>query len=71
MNTWVNCEKCGKKLIQRKENGIFLFRFGKSSSQESFVELEIFGSIRMKCFRRSCGYTNVVNFFPDQIKILN
>jgi len=69
MSTWINCEKCGKKLIQRKENGIFLFRFGKSSSQESFVEMEIMGSVRMKCFRRGCGFMNVLNFFPNNFEV--
>ena len=71
MPSWINCQQCGKKLLQRKQNGIFIFRFGRSSSQESFVEMEIMGSVRMKCFRRGCGSINVVNFFPEQFKIQN
>ena len=69
MNNFIVCEKCGKKLLQRKPNGIFVFRFGRSSSQESFVEMEIFGSIRMKCFRRNCGHVNIINYFPDAFNL--
>ena len=69
MHTWINCQQCGKRLLQRKSNGIFIFRFGRSSSQESFVEMEIMGSIRMKCFRRGCGFTNTINFFPEHFTV--
>ncbi len=63
--SWVLCEKCGKRLLKRKPNGIFIFRFGRNSNQENVVELEIFGSLKMKCFRDKCKYENVINFFPS------
>lgn len=61
MNThFIKCEKCGKKLIERKPNGIWVFKFGKG-----LVDIEIYGSIQMKCLRRSCRHLNVLSFFPD------
>ena len=61
---WVCCENCGKKLLKRKPNGVFVFKFGRNSKQEDVVSLEIFGSIRMKCFRENCKHINVINLFP-------
>jgi len=63
-DNWIYCEKCGKKLLRRKPNGVFTFKFGRNSKKENVIELEIFGSIRMKCFREDCQYVNVINFFP-------
>ena len=62
---WVNCEKCGKRLLQRKANGVFVFKFGKNQLHEPIVNIEVLGSIKMKCFRESCKHTNVINFFPS------
>lgn len=69
---WVLCEKCGKKLLRRKPNGIFVFRFGKrNGGKSSVVHMEILGSIKMRCLRpeNECGHMNIINFFPDNIKI--
>jgi len=65
MNTFICCDKCGKKLLQRKPNGIFVFRFGKNNqSGEPVVDIEIHGSLRIKCFRKNCGHVNLINYFP-------
>lgn len=58
------CEKCGKKLIKRKTNGTWVFKFGKRND-EAVVYMEIVGSIRMRCTRTSCSHINVLNFFPN------
>lgn len=66
---FIRCEKCGKILIERRENGLWYFRFGwkKEERLEPYVELEIHGNIRMKCLRRSCGHWNVLNYLPFKI----
>jgi hypothetical protein len=65
------CSLCGKKLIERKENGILVFVFGRGRGREIFVpvEMQIYGSIRMRCLRRSCRSDNpdhweVISLFP-------
>ena len=64
---FVLCSKCKKRLIQRDENGLFYFAFGKDvNSKTPPVEMQIYGSIKMKCLRRSCGHWNVINFFPNK-----
>jgi len=63
----INCEKCGKKLLERKSNGVWKLRFGRRGEKsEPIVDLEIVGSLKMKCLRRSCGHVNILNFFPSQ-----
>jgi hypothetical protein len=65
--SWVNCQHCGKKLLKRKPNGIFVFKFGKierDGKEEDRVEMEIHGSIRMRCLRKSCREMNLINYFP-------
>lgn len=62
---WVICEKCGKKLLRRKPNGVFVFKFGRNSTGEDVVHLEMFGSIKMKCFRENCQHVNIVTLFPS------
>lgn len=67
--TFYKCSICGKKLIGRKPNGLFVFVFA-GQQPPPVVHLEIFGSIRMKCIRRSCrkahpDHWNVFNFFPE------
>jgi len=67
------CSECGKKLIGRKPNGTFVFCFG-SNQLPPLVHIEIFGSIRMKCLRRSCrkknpSHWNIFTFFPDGFSI--
>jgi hypothetical protein len=68
---WVYCEKCGKKLIKRRENGVFVFKFGRNKDKtDVLVDIEILGSIKIKCFReengKMCGHENIINFFPHQ-----
>lgn len=64
------CEKCGKKLIERKPNGMWVFKFGKTKDEygeftgKSPVYMEIYGSLQMRCIRRECNHMNVLNFFP-------
>jgi hypothetical protein len=62
---WIYCENCGKKLVWRKPNGIFIFKFGRrKESPKSVVHLEIFGSVLIYCFRESCEHPNKVTLFP-------
>ncbi len=63
--SWILCEKCGKKLLKRKPNGIFIFKFGKSTNHGNVIDLEIFGSVKMVCFRENCRHENIINFFPS------
>lgn len=60
---FISCEVCGKKLIERKPNGIFHFMFGRSKVG-SIVDIEIYGSVKMVCSRRSCRHVNIFNYFP-------
>ena len=68
---WVRCEKCGKKLLERKSNGNFSFRFGSRPGSPPVVEMEIQGSIRMTCIRRSCRAENTFTFFPPSFEVEN
>jgi hypothetical protein len=65
--SFVVCEKCGKKLIERKANGIFHFVFGKSGENNSTapVDLYIQGNLKIKCLRRSCGHWQVLTYLPN------
>jgi hypothetical protein len=65
---WIVCSKCGKKLIERLPNGLLKFIFGKSDFERPPVDIEIHGSIKMKCLKRSCDQINIINFFPNVIK---
>lgn len=60
------CEKCGKKLIKRLTNGQWHFVFGRDPDLpgDPPVELYIFGSLKMKCIRRSCRHWNIFNHLP-------
>ena len=64
---FVCCEKCGKKLIERLPNGIFKFIFG-GRQQPPPVEIFIYGSLKMRCLRKSCGAWNTVTFLPNTFK---
>ena len=70
------CEKCGKRLIERKANGLWYFVFGKkytnSSGVKLFIPVEMYihGNLKIRCLRRSCrkenpDHWNVFNFFPN------
>lgn len=65
---FITCEVCGRKLIERLPNGIWRFRFGKRDGRTPVVDMEIQGSIRMKCIRRSCDHLNILNYFPPPEK---
>lgn len=65
MSIFIYCEKCGKKLLSRLPNGLWQFRFGKRDNSDPVVDMEIQGSIRMKCMRRSCDHINILNYFPN------
>ena len=75
------CSKCGKKILRRKPNGLFAFAFGRWNREEkvtvdgketslgAIVQIELFGSIRIKCFRWLCrlkhpNHWNEFTFFP-------
>lgn len=62
--SWIHCEKCGKRLIRRMANGIFVFKFGRNSQGDDVVHIQIFGSIRIQCIRDRCRHINEINFFP-------
>jgi len=68
---FLNCEKCGKRLIERMPNGLFRFIFGKKKDNDGKlldftpVHLLIYGSVRMKCLTRTCGHVNTFNYFPN------
>ena len=64
--SFIHCEKCGKKLIERLPNGLWRFRFGKRDSSEPVVDMEIHGSLKMVCIRRTCRHPNILHYFPNQ-----
>jgi len=62
----VRCAVCGKQLLIRKDNGLWVFNFGTfGPDKKSVVEMEIHGSIKMTCLRKSCRHNNVFDFFPN------
>ena len=77
---WIRCAYCNRKLIKRKSNGLFHFKFGKpfKTNKDGIKELResptpvdiyIHGSIRIKCFHRHCGKFNTLNYFPGTQQI--
>jgi hypothetical protein len=66
-NEFIVCERCGKKLIERKFNGIFHFIFGKPGEGNVVAPVEMFiqGNIKIKCLRRSCGHWQVLSYLPN------
>lgn len=61
----VYCTKCHKKLLERDPNGTWIFKFGKREGSEPVVDMEIHGSLKMRCTRRSCRHVNVLHYFPS------
>ena len=57
---FIFCDKCGKKLIYRRDDGTLVFRFGKSHKEKPIVDIEIFGDIKLTCLRRSCEHITVL-----------
>ena len=67
------CEQCQRPLIERLENGIWRFKFGKKKKFKTGngeeqkwnpVLMYIHGSVKIRCFRKDCGHWNVFEFFP-------
>jgi hypothetical protein len=64
-DTFVNCEKCGKRLIMKKADGVWYFCFGKSDEKLiSPVELYVCGAIKIKCTRKNCNHWNEPPVLP-------
>jgi len=77
---FLNCAKCGKRLIERKSNGLFRFMFGRNQENENGfvpVDMYIFGSLKMRCLNRDCRkkhpeFLNYFQFFPyENVEELN
>ena len=73
-SNWIYCSNCGKKLIKKLSNGLYEFKFGRifdgdlpngANIIEPMIDIQIHGSIKIKCFRRSCKQINVITFFTD------
>lgn len=67
---FINCEKCGKRLIERLPNGLWKFVFGSRRSRAGHisktpVNILIHGSLRIQCLKRTCQHMNVLNYFPS------
>jgi len=61
------CEICNKKLLVRQDNGLWRFEFGRyGAKEEPVVEIEIHGSVRIRCLKKSCRHLNVFDFFPNK-----
>lgn len=58
------CEKCGKRLLEKHTDGMLTFCFGKNENTSiAPVEMNVYGSIEIKCIRKSCNHWNVFNHF--------
>ena len=69
---FLNCNLCGRRIIERLPNGLFRFIFGSDPENPGKppVEMLLHGSVKMRCLRRSCrtrhpDHWNVYNFFPS------
>jgi hypothetical protein len=61
------CAKCGKRLLIRKDNGLWQFQFGRfGTNKQPVVDMEIHGSIKITCIKKSCRHLNVFDFFPNK-----
>lgn len=67
---FLSCEKCGKKLVERLPNGLWHFKFGKNE-KGAVVDIEIHGSMKITCIRRTCRHVNVFNYFPSPITLIS
>ena len=67
------CTVCGKKLIEKRVDGLFHFVFGAPRDEEGKVigdppvDILIHGNIKIRCIRRSCRAINTLNMFPFPI----
>lgn len=64
-NVSIFCTVCGKKLLERLPSGVWKFQFGKRLGSVPVVDIEIQGSLKMQCLRRSCKHINILNYFPS------
>lgn len=66
-SSFIVCTRCGKKLIERKANGILHFVFGKPGEGISAapVEMYIQGNLKIKCLRRTCQHWQVISYLPN------
>jgi hypothetical protein len=62
---FIFCEECGKKLIFRNNDGTFVFRFGKSHTEQPIVDMEISGEIKLTCLRRTCNHVTVLKLSDE------
>jgi hypothetical protein len=71
--SFIVCEKCGKRLIERMPNGVFRFIFGKpgEGSSEAPVDLFIQGNVKIKCLRRNCGHWQILTYLPNVFQSSN
>ena len=55
-------------MIERLPNGLWKFVFGsdKETMREPPVEIMIYGSIKMRCIRKTCRVWNTFHFFPHR-----
>ena len=53
-------------MIERLPNGLWKFVFGSDKDQmrEPPVEMMIYGSVKMRCIRKTCRSWNTFHFFP-------
>lgn len=64
LSGFVSCEECGKRLIERRADGMWVFAFGKTSKPNvAAVEMYIYGCIKLRCIRKSCRHWNLLNHF--------
>ena len=67
--TFLQCSRCNKRLIERLQNGLFRFIFGGGQTRDGDVDqllvaMQIHGSIKMRCTRRTCREINIFQYFP-------
>ena len=67
--TFLHCSRCNKRLLERLQNGLFKFIFGGGTTRDGEdypppVDMQVHGSIKMKCTRRTCNQENIFNYFP-------
>jgi len=64
--SFILCEKCGKKLIERTPNGLYHFVFGRNPNDPGNppVDIWVHGNLKIKCLRRNCNHMNILNYFP-------
>ncbi len=66
------CAECGKPLMKRLRNGLYVFKFGQVKGDDgtvlrhSVVDITICGSVKMNCIKDKCKHENILPFFPFQ-----